>query len=315
MRVVALEEFRDKITIPAAIAAVERGFKALALGQATLPEPMAMERSRPTAHIHVKGAQLAGARFIVLKVATGFPANVDRGKPSGDGLFLLLDAQTGAPALVLLEHGYLTDLRTAAAIALTLKYLAPLDARSVLLVGAGGLARLTARAILSQRQVERLTIWNRTAEKAEAVARELGGMVPTRIAPALESAVRDHRVIVCITASTTPLLKAAWVARGTHITSAGTDSPEKVELEPALLAKADKLFADRVAQTELYGNLHHAIAAGVVTRRKVTGELGDLAAGRLLGREQADEITIADLTGVGVQDAAIVEPVVELLGL
>lgn len=315
MRVVALEEFRDKITMAAAIAAVERGFRALALGQATLPEPMAMERARPSASIHVKGAQLTGGRFIVLKVATSFPANIDRGRPAGDGMFLLLDAQTGAPALVLLEHGYLTDLRTAAAIALTLKYLAPLETKSVLLVGAGGLARLTARAILAQRQLERLTIWNRTTERAEALAREFAGVVPTRVAPALETAVRDHRVIVCVTASTTPLVKAAWVVPGTHITSAGTDSPDKVELEPALLAKADKLFADRVAQTELFGNLHHAIASGAVTRRKVTGEIGDLAAGRLLGRERADEITIADLTGVGVQDAAIAEPVVEALGL
>lgn len=315
MRVVALEEFRDKITMAAAIAAVERGFRSLARGEATLPEPMAMERARPSASIHVKGAQLTGSRFIVLKVATAFPANIDLGKPAGDGMFLLLDAQTGAPAFVLAEHGYLTDLRTAAAIALTLKYLAPLEAKSALLVGAGGLARLTARAILAQRQLEHLTIWNRTRERAEALAREFAGVVPTRIAPALESAVRDHRIIVCVTASTTPIVKAAWVAPGTHITSAGTDSPEKVELEPALLAKADRLFADRVVQTELYGNLHHAIAAGAVTRRKVTGEIGDLAAGRLLGRERSDEITIADLTGVGVQDAAIVEPVVEALGL
>jgi len=315
VRVVRLEEFRDKITMAAAIAAVERGFKALALGQATLPEPMAMERSRPTASIHVKGAQLTGGRFIVLKVATGFPANVERGKPAGDGLFLLLDANTGAPVLVLEEHGYLTDLRTAAAIALTLKHLAPIDARTALLVGAGGLARLTARAILAQRQLDRLTFWNRTFERAEALAAELAGVVPTRIAPALESAVRDHRIIVCVTSSTTPLIKAAWVARGTHITSAGTDSPDKVELEPALMAKADKLFADRVVQTERFGNLHHALAAGAVTRRKVTGEIGDLVAGRLLGRELPHEITIADLTGVGVQDAAIAETVVEALGL
>lgn len=315
MRVIALEEFRDKISMGAAMAAVERGFKALALGEATLPEPMVMERARPTAEVHIKGAHLAGGRFIVLKVATGFPTNQDRGLPSADGLFLLLDAQTGAPALVLEEHGYLTDLRTAAAIALTLKYLAPRDARNALLIGAGGLARLTARAMLAQWPMERLTIWNRTPGRAEALARELAGVVTTKIAPALESAVRDHRVIVCVTASTTPLIKASWVAKGTHITSAGTGSPEKVELEPALLAKADKLFADRVVQTERYGNLHHALEAGAVTRRQVTGELGDLAAGRLAGREQPDEITIADLTGVGVQDAAIAAAVVEALAL
>lgn len=315
MRVVPLEEFRDHVSMAAAVAAVERGFRALALGQATLPEPMVVELSRPTAEVHVKGAHLTGGRFIVLKVATGFPANRERGLPSADGMFVLLDAATGAPALVLEEHGYLTDLRTAAAIALTLRYLAPRDARAALLIGAGGLAKITARAILAERPIERLTIWNRTAERAEALARELAGVVATRVAPALESAVRDHRLIVAVTASSTPLVRADWVARGTHITSAGTGSPEKVELEPALLRKADKLIADRVVQTEQYGNLHHAIAAGVMTRARVTGELGDLATGRLPGRERPDEITVADLTGVGVQDAAITEPVVEALGL
>ena len=317
MRVVELEEFRDRVSMSAAIAAVERGFKALALGQATLPEPMVMERSRPTGEVHVKAGHLSGSRFIVFKVATGFPANQERGLPSADGLFLLLDASSGVPVLVLAEHGYLTDLRTAAAIALTLRYLAPApkDARTALLVGAGGLARLTALAILAERPIERLTIWNRTRERAERLARELTGVVSTHVAPALESAVRDHRIIVCVTASTKPLIKATWVKRGTHITSAGTGSPEKVELEPALLAKADKLFADRVVQTEQYGNLHHALAAGVVTRRKVTGELGDLAALRLPGREKPDEITVVDLTGVGVQNAAIAEAVVEALGL
>ena len=123
-------------------------------------------------------------------------------------------------------------------------------------------------------------------------------------------------MIVTATASTTPVIKAAWLARGTHITSVGTGSPEKVELEPAVLRKADKLVADRVFQTERYGNLHHALAAGAVTRDKVYGELGDLAAGRLEGRDPAgEEITVADLTGVGVQDAAIAQVVVEALGL
>src|SRR5262245_13298102 len=315
MRVVPLEDFRDHVSIAAAVAAVERGFRALALGQATLPEQMVVELSRPTAAVHVKGAHLTGGRFIVLKVATGFPANRERNLPTGDGMFLLLDAATGVPAVILEEHGYLTDLRTAAAIALTLRYLAPRDAKSALLIGAGGLARLTARAMLAERPIERLTIWNRTASRAEALARELAGAVTVRVAPALESAVRDHRIIVAVTASTSPLVRADWVARGTHITSAGTDSPEKQELEPALLLKADKLIADRVVQAEQYGNLHHAIEAGLMRRSRVTGELGDLATGRLAGRERPDEITIADLTGVGVQDAAITEPVVEALGL
>jgi ornithine cyclodeaminase len=315
MRVVPLEAFRDKIPFAVAIAAVERGFRSLGLGEAALPDPMVLELRDRQAEVHVKGAHLTGGRHVVLKVATGFYRNRARGLPSGDGMFLLLDADTGVPDLLLEEHGYLTDFRTAAAVALTLKYLAPKGARDALLIGAGALARLTARALVAQMPLERLTLWNRSRERADALARELEPTVRTHVAPALESAVRDHRVIVTATASTTPLVMASWVAPGTHVTSVGTGSPEKIELEPALLARADKLVADRVFQTERYGNLHHAIAAGAVTRDAVYAELGDLAVGRLPGREIAGEITVADLTGVGVQDAAIAQAVVEVLAL
>src|SRR5436189_6122232 len=204
MRVVPLEAFRDRISFAVAVRAVERGFRALALGEATLPDPMVVELAEQRAEVHVKGAHLRGARHIVLKVATGFYEHRARGLPSGDGMFLLLDAETGAPDLLLEEHGYLTDLRTAAAVALTLKYLAPQDARDALLVGAGALARLTARAMIAELPLERLTLWNRTPERADALAKELASVVATSVAPALEHAVRDHRIVVTATASNQP---------------------------------------------------------------------------------------------------------------
>jgi ornithine cyclodeaminase/alanine dehydrogenase-like protein (mu-crystallin family) len=198
-----------------------------------------------------------------------------------------------------------------------LKYFAPKHAREALLVGAGAVGCLAARAMLAEPPIDRLTVWNRTPARAAALAAELtaSGTTTATVAQALEPEVRRHRVIVTATASTTPLIKAAWVAQGTHITSVGTGSPEKVELEPALLKKADKVIADRIFQTSQYGNLHHAIIAGVFNPEQMYGELGDVAAGRLPGREQEGEITIADLTGVGVQDAAIAAVVVETLGL
>src|SRR2546422_9503188 len=231
MRVVPLEAFRDKVPFSVAIAAVERGFRALGRGEAALPDPMVVELRGQKAEVHVKGAPLAGGRHIVLRGAGGFYRSRAGGLPPGDGLFLLLDAAPGIPAVLLEEHGYLTDFRTAAAAALTLKYLAPKDTDEALLVGAGALARLTARAMLAQMPLARLTLWNRTRERAEMLAKELGQAVATRIAPALESAVRDHRVIVTATASTTPLVMASWVGPGTHVTSVGTGSPEKIELE------------------------------------------------------------------------------------
>jgi ornithine cyclodeaminase len=313
MRVVPLEAFKSRIPISAAVAAVEGGFRALGTGQAALPDPLVLELPALAAEVHVKGAFLTGARHVVLKVATGFYRNRERGHPSGDGLFLLLDAETGAPAYLLLDHGYLTDLRTAAAVALTVKYLAPKDAREALLAGAGAVGRLAAFALVAERPLDRLTIWNRTAGRAEALVRELAGVVQASVAPALEPEVRRHRLIVTATASTAPLIRAAWVAKGTHITSVGTGSPEKVELEPEVLRKADKVIADRIAQTERYGNLHHAIRAGVMRANDVWGELGALVTGKLAGRESPAEITVADLTGVGVQDAAIAQAVLEVL--
>src|SRR5438093_9990682 len=166
MKVVPLEAFRDKVSFVVAVDAVERGFRALALGEAVLPDPMVVELPAERAEVHVKGAHLKGARHIVLKVATGFYENRARGLPSGDGLFLLLDAATGVPDLLLEEHGYLTDLRTAAAVALTLKYLAPKDARAALLVGAGALARITARAMVAGLPLQQLTMCERTTARA-----------------------------------------------------------------------------------------------------------------------------------------------------
>src|SRR6266550_3944249 len=144
MRVVPLEAFRDKVPFSVAIAAVERGFRALGRGEAALPDPMVLELREQQAEVHVKGAHLAGGRHIVLKVATGFYRNRARGLPSADGVFLPHEAP---------------------------------------LVGAGALARLTARAMLAQMPLARLTLWNLTRERAEGLAKERGQAVETRIAP------------------------------------------------------------------------------------------------------------------------------------
>src|SRR5207249_6950604 len=219
------------VSFAVAVGAVERGFRALGLGEATLPDPMVMELPAEQAEVHVKGAHLKGGRHIVLKVATGFYKNRARGLPSGDGLFLLLDAETGIPDVLLEEHGYLTDLRTAAAVALTLRYLAPKDAKAALLIGAGALARLTARAMIAEMPLERLTLWNRTRERADALAQELAPLVETRVAPARERAVRDHRGRVPAPASPTPPAHAASAARRRHVPAAPPVRPQKADPE------------------------------------------------------------------------------------
>src|SRR5207244_10738109 len=183
---------RAKVALPVATRAAERGSPALRLGEAARPGPMVLELGEQQAEVPGKGAHLRGARHIVLKVATGFYRNRARSLPSGDRMFLLLNAETGVPEVLLEEHGYLTDFRTAAAVALTLRYLARQDVRQALPIGAGALARLTARAMIAEMPLARLTLWNRTRERAESLAKELGQVVETRLPPAPEAAVRDH---------------------------------------------------------------------------------------------------------------------------
>src|SRR5437867_10886177 len=215
MRVIPLEAFRDRIPFAVGVNAVERGVRALGLGEATLPDPMVVELAEQQAEVLVKGAHLRGDGDIVLKVATGFYRNRARGLPSGDGMFLLLAAETGAPDLLLEEHGYLTDFRTAAAVGLTLRYLAPKDVHDALLVGAGALARLTARAMVAELTLQRITLWNRTAERAGALANELAPAVATRVSPARDLAVRDPQRSGTAAASRAPLGRPEGVPAAT----------------------------------------------------------------------------------------------------
>src|SRR5712691_624146 len=133
-----------------------------------------------------------------------------------------------------------------------------------------------------------------------------------RVLPAktVEQAVRGSDVVVTVTPSREPLVRAEWVLPGTHITAVGADSPDKQELDVQVLEKADKVVADHLDQCIRLGEIHHAVEAGVFRPADVYAELGEIAAGRKPGRTSDAEITVADLTGVGVQDAALAELVV-----
>ncbi len=132
---------------------------------------------------------------------------------------------------------------------------------------------------------------------------ELG--VEAEPASTVEAAVREADVVITVTPSREPLVRADWLAEGTHITAVGSDGPDKQELHVEVLARADRVVADRLSQCLRLGEIHHAVAAGVLREEDVAGELGDLVIGRIPGRTSPEQITVADLTGVGVQDAAI----------
>lgn len=313
------EEIRQAISTAEAIDAIEASFAAVAHGKVSLPGVINL--TLPSIHTsealqgesHVKGAHISGALHFVVKVANSFPGNRDLGIPVNSGLILAFDAITGALDAILLDNGYLTDLRTGAAGAVAARYLAPSVIHRVAFIGSGTQARFQFRAIASARDISSVNVWSRSPANADNFAREIvdDRGCDAQVSRTVEEAVRDSNLIITTTPTRQPLVSANWVQPGTTIIAVGSDTPDKQELDPNLLARADLIIADRISQCAEFGEIHHALREGAVTLNDVAGELGDVVVGHIPGRSTDDQLIICDLTGIGVQDAAITSLVLE----
>jgi ectoine utilization protein EutC len=303
-------EIRRLLDPASCLKAVEEAFTAYATGGAELPAVINLEVPESRGEIHVKAGHLRGGSHYAVKIASGFYDNPARGLPQNDGMVLVFDAGTGQPAALLLDNGLITDRRTGAAGAIAAKHLARRDARVVGVVGCGSQARYQIEALALVRSFREARIYGRRPERARACVEEvarLPGMPEGCRIVAVETAreaVEGADLIVTVTSSREPLVRAAWVAPGAHVTAVGSDGPDKQELDPEVLARADRVVADSRAQCLRLGEIHHAVASGAITEGKVAAELGEITAGRKPGRRSENEITVCDLTGVGVQDVA-----------
>ena len=257
----------------------------------------------PAVHgeFHVKTAYVEGLPYVAVKVASGFYDNPGRGLPSGSGLMALFDASTGFPAALLLDNGFLTDIRTAAAGALAADLLARRRIEQV-------------RCLAIVRSFSRVMAWSPTRVNLDRYVADMAAAgFHVDAAPGAEDVCRSADVLITATPARGPIVEADWLREGVHVTALGSDSPGKQELSPGCLAKADLVVVDRLDQCAAFGELRHALDAGLVTRGDVHAELGEIAAGRKPGRTADRQITIADLTGVGFQDTAIASAVFGLL--
>jgi ornithine cyclodeaminase/alanine dehydrogenase-like protein (mu-crystallin family) len=299
---------REQVKEQEALAAVERGFRALAEARVVQPPPIGLDLHDAEGEVHVKGAYVVGSPIFAFKVACGFYRNHERGLPTGSGLVLVFDATTGVPLAVLHDNGYLTDLRTAGAGALAARLLAPSPIRKLAIIGTGIQGRYQLRAIRRVREWEEVAAWSPTASRLQSFTREMEAELgtPVRAMSSPREAVAGADLIVTATPSRTALLESEWVPPHATVIAVGSDGPEKQELDPALLVRADKVIADRLSQCAAIGEIHHAVKEGLMRPEDVYAELGDVVIGRKAGRE-GKELIVCDLTGVGVQDAAIAE--------
>ncbi len=291
----------------AAVSVVEEAFRALAGGAVVMPPILRLDIKEANGEVDVKTAYVPGLESFAIKISPGFFDNPKMGLPSVNGLMMLFSARTGLLEAALLDNGYLTDVRTAAAGAVAAKHLSRANSETAAIFGAGVQARLQLEALLLVRPIRRARIWARGVAKAEAAAKEVAQRlgIDVQAVPDAQTAVAGADIIVTTTPATSPILKADWIAPGQHITAMGSDAEHKNEIDPGLIGKADRYVADRLSQTRILGELHHAIAAGLVDPDADYPELGAVIAGKAHGRTSDDEITFCDLTGTGVQDTAI----------
>jgi ornithine cyclodeaminase len=271
-----------------------------------MPPVLRLDISEHRGEVDVKTAYVPGLDGFAIKISPGFFDNPKLGLPSLNGLMVLLSARTGLVEALLLDNGYLTQVRTAAAGAAAAKHLSRANARSAAILGAGEQARLQLQALTLVRPIERARIWARDSLKAAQAAADLTARlgIPVEVAGTAEAACASADIIVTATPAAEPILKADWLAPGQHVTAMGSDSEHKNEVDPTVFDRI-VYVADSLAQTRRLGELAHAIKAGTATARQPFAELGQVIAQRAVGRASERDITLCDLTGAGVQDTAI----------
>ncbi|MCX5233317.1 ornithine cyclodeaminase family protein [Streptomyces sp. NBC_00233] len=264
----------------------------------------------PEGELHVKIAHRVGGDNYVVKMVSSFPSNLSRGLPLVNGMMLLCDAETGTPRALLREGGRLTDLRTAAAGAVAAKLLAPADHATLSVLGTGVQARMQAQAIYLTCPFTRLMVWGRNAERRADITEKFRADFPEVEVvnqPDIERTVRECQILVTATGSRAPLVEAEWLHPGHHIVAMGADDEGKSELTPGVLKKSDLIFVDSRAENLRLGDVATAIKAGIIDERSISGELGEISLGLTEGRSSEEEITVAKLVGLGIQDLVAAE--------
>lgn len=250
------------------------------------------------------GRASRGERYLGCKIVTVFPDNAKIGRPSIYGQYLLLSGESGEP-LALMEGRTLTARRTAAASALASSYLAREDAKHLVMVGAGALAPHLVRAHASVRPIKRVTLWNRTRERAVALAAGLAGAgFLIDVTDNLAEAVAEADIVSCATLATEPLLRGAWLKEGAHVDLIGGFTPNMREADDEALRRARVYVDTRAGAGKEAGDIVNPISRGVIKEADIQGDLFDLCRGAAPGRGSRSEITLFKSVGTAIEDLA-----------
>ncbi len=294
---------------------IEEGFVEYSNGQSVVPPVGELQLDK--GEVHIKYGFIKNQPYYVIKIASGFYGNTELGLSTSGGCMLVFCQSTGQLKKVLLDDGYLTDVPTAVSGAIAAKYLAPKKLSCIGIIGTGIQALMQLNHLRSVVDCRNVMVWGRSGKSVErylariqdsSIARDAGFQIEAT--DDIATLQKQCNLIVTTTPSCNALLTAANLQSGTHITAVGSDMPEKQELNSRILAQADIVVADSIEQCKIRGEISHALRSGDINSECII-ELGDVISGKQTGRSSDQQITVADLTGVAVQDIQIATAVVE----
>jgi len=316
--ILTLNQIKDALKkidpVEGLIRSIEDGFVAYSRGEVVVPPVGEMIFEEPRGETHIKYGFIKRDDYYVIKVASSFYDTPRPGLSTAQGLMLLFSQKTGELICILLEEGHLTQLRTAAAGAVAGKYFAPRIVRRVGVFGAGVQGRLQLEYLRLVRDFREVVVWGVHQDELDQFRADMeprGFNIQTTLDP--EAVAASCNVIITATPSCRPLLRAEQIRKGTHITAMGSDTPEKQELDAAVLGRAQRVVVDSISQGLLRGEVSHALRAGTINKEQLV-ELGTAIAEAKYRRQTDDEITVVDLTGVAVQDIQISKAVWQVAG-
>ncbi len=311
MRMIERSQITEILKTINIIQLMEQGFIAYSNGNAVTPPGAELLFKNPPGDVHIKYGYIVGDDYYIIKVASGFYDNPKINLPSGNGLMMLFSQKTGELLTILLDEGHLTDCRTAAAGAIAAKYLAPSTITNIGIIGTGTQARYQLLFLKSVIQCHDVIVFGRDHNRLLRFQSDMHTAgFNVKITQDLSHLTTTCNLIVTTTPSTDPFLFSQMIKKGTHVTAVGADSPHKQELHESIFGIADVIVADSISQCIERGDIAHAIRNKTITSDCLI-ELGNVISGLSKGRTNDDQITIADLTGLAVQDLQIAKAIYE----
>jgi ornithine cyclodeaminase len=315
LRILSGDDVRQAVTMADAIEAVRKAYVQLSAGQAVVPLRTPVPVARRSGITLFMPAYLTSSDALGAKIVSVFPGNVEHGLPTIHAVVIVVDAETGRPTAVM-DGTYLTALRTGAASGVATDLLARPDASVAAIFGAGVQARTQLEAICTVRPIKKVRVYDAVSDRTAAYVAEMrarGRPIPADISAAVSpaEAVRDADVICAATTSKSPVLDDADLKPGVHINGVGSYTPEMQEIPAATVKRARVVVDSRTASLAEAGDLLIPLQAGLIGEDDIHGEIGQVAAGRISGRQSREEVTFFKSVGLAVQDVSVADLILQ----